>query len=275
MMVASHSRMILRDRGYRQPKHALPSAGRTQRTGIRSLKSRRRHAANAAAPSYAVAGRTSNLWATPQRVIRRVRLERISHPILVFGTVSASAARYLVGAGRHGALFIVFSVCATCASGAIAAPHIWSTGRPQMPAADHSAHPSPKPGLIPPIPQHDSVRQAPTVDGAHPVAAPPTSNAPRVVSPPPVREVQSMPAAPRQSDPARDVQDLPSAQADPELEAALSDLDKQAELDESIRRQLAPGQQPPVAANAGPSPALPAGPPLNPSRTGHSPLRAK
>lgn len=268
MVVPSHSRVMSRDRGHRQPKHALPSAGRAQRGGTRAPESRGRHTADPVRSSYAVAVRTSNVWATPQRAIRRLRPERIFDHVVAVGTVVVAAARYLVGAGRHGALFIVLILCSIGASGVIAAPHIWSMGGPQMPAAGHSAHHSPKHGSIPTLPRHNPILQAPAADGPHPVAAPPTSNAPRAVSPPRVSEVQSVPAAPPQSDPARDVQDLPPAQGDPELEAALSDLDKQAELDESMRRQPAPGQQPPVVVSPAPSSALPIGPPPDPRRPG-------
>lgn len=259
MTVAGHSRVMSRDQAHRQPKHALPSTRRAQGTGIRSPKTSGRHTANPATSNYAVVVRTSITRATSQRVIRRLRPELIFYPIATFGTVFASTARYLIGAGRHGALFIVLSVCAISASGVIAAPHIWSTGRPQMPATGHSA---------PPVLQHNSVHRAPAVDGSHPIGAPPTSIAPVVISPPRVSQLQSIPAAPAQSDPAHDVQDLPPAQADPELESALSDLDKQAELDESMRRQRAPGQQSPVVVNPVPSPAPPDGPPPSPLRPG-------
>lgn len=268
MMLASRRRVVPRDRDYRQPKHALPSAGRAPRRRIRSPKSGGRHIANPATSSYEVALRTSNMWATPRRVIRRLQLERTFDPVVAVGTAVATAARYLVGAGRRGALSIVFIVCAICASGVIAAPHIWPTGRSQTPVTGHSGHAFPKGEPIPSPPQQNSVRNARTVDRAHSVAAPPTSNAPRAVTPPLVSRVQSVPAASPQNDPAREVQDLPPAQADPGLEAALSDLDEQAELDESMRRQPPPSQQPPVVVNPGPSSVLPVGPQSYPPRPG-------
>jgi hypothetical protein len=55
-----------------------------------------------------------------------------------------------------------------------------------------------------------------------------------------------------------DIQRLPPAPADPELEAALSDLDKQADLDQLTWQQTELGQRPPVPT-AEPPAALPDG----------------
>ncbi|WP_459976248.1 hypothetical protein, partial [Mycobacterium avium] len=71
--------------------------------------------------------------------------------------------------------------------------------------------------------------------------------------------MQSEPAATPQDDLSSDVQNLPAVGDDPELEAALTDLDKQAELDDLMRRRPGPGQLPPLAPNAQPTatPPLP------------------
>ena len=55
---------------------------------------------------------------------------------------------------------------------------------------------------------------------------------------------------------ALDIKGLPPAPDDPDLEAALSDLDKEADLEQSMRQQHGLGQHPPVPT-AGPPAALP------------------
>jgi hypothetical protein len=245
-MESSRRRRFPLERGRPRPKHALSSAGRMQRKRIRPRQSHARLSHDGWLVSFAGAVRYSRLSSTPHPLIRWLRLPRTSRANSAY-----SVGRYLIGAGRYRALFVIFAVCAMGAAAVLAAPDLISTSRPQMPVANRAALSSRKPGSTPRMLPQYSIRKAPPIRSERPEAPPQTDDAPRAASLPPARGFQPAPATTMPQDLVIEVQDLPPGQADPELEAALSDLDKQADLDDVTRRQLtAPGQ--PVVANAAP-----------------------
>jgi hypothetical protein len=77
---------------------------------------------------------------------------------------------------------------------------------------------------------------------------------------PPLRDVHSETSVGPGHGLAIDVQGLPPAPDDPDLEAALSDLDREADREQSMREQQGLSQHPPVPT-AGPPAAPPGGQP--------------
>jgi hypothetical protein len=87
---------------------------------------------------------------------------------------------------------------------------------------------------------------------------PPSGAASQAGAAPPVGNVHSETSEGPRHDLALDIQGLPPAPDDPDLEAALSVLDKEADLEQSMRQQHGLGQHPPVPT-AGPPAAPPDG----------------
>jgi hypothetical protein len=157
------------------------------------------------------------------------------------GTPARAAVPWRVGAVRSWACGLALINCL------IGAVVVCST-----PSARHSDRR--------PVPETSLIHQAPigTASGS-PGSRPSAAAAPPTGSAPPPGDGPSEPSDGQRHDLSVDVQALPPAPDAPDLEAALSDLDKQADRDELIRQQRGPGEQPPVVVDAPPA-AQPDGP---------------
>lgn len=250
-MGGRHRHVIFRDREeFRRTRRALPSLGRKQRKGTRILRTRGRHSGDSQA-TLLLAARPA-LAEIQQRVTRLLRTPGITHLDVALAAADASAGARVARIIRSRAFVIALITCAITAGVVAAAPNFRLAHRPQTPVAGRTAPRSSATVSSSASPRHNAVKQPPVGDGPGPGGARQTTDAPRAGAAPHTSDVQSEPAAPPQHDLYVDVQDLPAARDDPDLEAALSDLDKQADLDESMRRQPGPGQPPPLTPDAGP-----------------------
>lgn len=253
-------RTIFRQQTHRQPKHARPSPRSQQRIAISLPRSGGRHYGGSRQSNRIAGVRSSDFGSIPSRNIRIQREPRLPQLWIACSTVSVVVGKYLVGVGRYRALFILFAVCTTSAGVVIEATHFRSAERPQIPIVYHAAQTAPTQPSSPSFPQYDSKSWAPRGGGAYPGAGSPAADVPPAISKPPISVRQPDPAAPAPQDLAREVNDLPPGLADDDLEAALNDLDRQADVDNSLRRQAEPGSQMPADPSIAPSDLLQPGP---------------
>jgi hypothetical protein len=215
--------------GRRRPAHAMPSTKRASRTGIRNPKNRPRHAGD-------VPVRIADSRDRPD--LAEIQTPQVPEPGIALLANSSSVRHWGVRAGRT-RLFkvaLISCLCLVIASGL-------------------SVTPLPHPAARPPVRGTSLTPGRPTVSLPRPSAPrlnagnqPPTAAAPQT------GHVTAKSAKGTGPDLSLDVQGLPAAPDDPDLEAALSDLDRQADLDHSMREQHVPGE--PLVPAAGPPVSL-------------------
>lgn len=253
-MEAKCTRAIFRYReGRRQPRHALPSVGSMQRKGTRKPWTRRPHSGGCRESGLVAASARTALAEIQHRVTRQLRAPQIPDLDGALCAADASVCSRVGRTVRSQAFVIALISCALSAGVVAATPHFGLAHPPQASSVTSRAA-RPSSGTVPSSsgPRHNAVKQPPVDDGPLPGAAPQT------------RDGQSEPAAPPRPDLSLDVQGLSAGRDDPDLEAALNDLDKQADLDELMRRPPEADQPPPLTPDAGPSPAPPFAQPSNP-----------
>jgi len=225
-----------RRRGRRRPAHAMPSSKRPRRTGIRNPEDRASHARVRIAESVSASSEQAEIQTPgapelgtappPDSSVRHRDVRSVGTTVFKVALISCLC------------LVIAGVLCVTA--------HV----RP----IDQFRHPADRPPvrgtslppgrptaavLNPPGPLLDAGNQLP---GA---SAPQTGH------------VTSIPSEGPGHDLSLDVQGLPAASEDPDLEAALGDLDRQAALDNSMREQHGPGEPP--GPTAGPPVDVPDG----------------
>ncbi|MDT5202262.1 MAG: hypothetical protein QOE52_2884 [Mycobacterium sp.] len=224
-------------RGRSRPAHAMPSAKRTSRTGIRNPENRPRHAGD-------IRVRIAET-SCDRPDMAEIQTSRVPEPgIASFAT--RSSVRHWHARAVRTRLFkvaLISCLCLVIARGLSVTPLPHPTAQPTVRGTS----------LTPGRPTVSLPR--PSGPRLNAVNQPPTAAAPQT------GHVTAKPAEVPGHDLSLDVQGLPAAPDDPELEAALSDLDRQAGLDHSMREQHGLGE-PPVAAP---------GPPVAPPPDGKPP----
>lgn len=245
-MRAVLTRVIVRNlRAHRRPAHAMSFLERTKRTGTRNPQNGARHAAQ---------DRVRIAKALGARLAPEIRqkVTRVIHAprVLEFGVGLVAARAWVWQSGARAVRTPAFGVALiTCL----------------ISAGVVTAALSPRPPGQPPAHGNSLTPQAPseTVSGTSSGSQfdirkqPPNGDVPQTGSAPPHNVLPQISEGP-DHDLSLDIQGLPPAPPDPDLEAALSDLDKRADFDQSMRQQHGLDQRPPVPT-AGPSAALPDG----------------
>jgi hypothetical protein len=231
-------------REHRRPAHAMSSPKRTKRPGIRNLQNCARHAAE---------DRVRNAKAVKARLALaqiRNRVTRVTHASRVaeLGVAPLAAREWVWELGVRAArarAFCVFLITCLLVAGVLAAePSPRPTVRPLVrppPRATSQRAPVPTASGTSSGSQFDAGKQTPRGDAPRTGAASPVGDLPSQTSEGPGHDL------------SLDIQGLPPAPADPDLEAALSDLDKQADLDQLMWQQRGLGQRPPVPTAGSPT----------------------
>jgi hypothetical protein len=232
----------------RHPAHAMPPPGRKKRNRINGPRNGSHH-------SRVVTQRVSEtrhaLAELRQRVARLAHARRIADVVVAFVDTHSSVRHHQgVRPVRARAIRVALFTCVISAGFITAAPSLTSadgsperaTSRPHRPPLEAASGST---ALRP-----SASEQPPTGAGA----APKTATTPSVDG---RREEQRSPS-PR-GGLSLDVQSTPPAPDDPDLDRALSDLDRQADLDQLMWQQRGLGEQSPPAPTAGPPAALPDG----------------
>jgi hypothetical protein len=209
-----------------RPAHAIPSPGRTKRFRIRGHDGAR-HARISVETRRSLAE-------------LRQRVTRIAHSPRIADSVA-----------RTRALRVALFICVISTGFITAVPSQSSDARSPMPA--------------PSLPHRPPLETASDSTASRLSAGkqPPTGAAPETATTPPVggpRQEQRSPN-PR-GGLTLEIQGTPPAPDDPDLEHALSDLDRQADLDQQLWQQRGLGDQPPQS-----SPSTTAAPNAKPSGT--------
>ena len=222
-------------RGGRRPAHAMPSMKRTKRAGIRNPKDRARHTGDARL-CIAEAFRARPALAE----IQTSRIPELDIALLAtrssvrYWATHAVRKRASTRAVRKRVFKVAMISCLVPAGILIVGPPRHPTDRSSVRGTTLT-------------PSHPTVI-APSLSGSRlnagkqPLngAAPQTGNVVSKLSEEPGHDLSI------------DTQGLPAAPDDPDLEAALSDLDRQADLDQSMRRQHGLGEPPPVPTTGSP-----------------------
>jgi hypothetical protein len=229
-------------REHRRPAHAMPSPKPTKRQGIRNLQNCARHAAEDRVHiAKAVRARLA-LAELRNRVTRVIHASRVPE----LGVALLAAREWLWQLGVRAArprAFCVSLITCLLVAGVLA------------------AEPSPRPIVRPP-PRGTSLTPrapTPTVPGTSSGSQfdagkqTPRGDVPQTGAVSPVGDLPSHTSEDPGHDLSLDIQGLPPAPGDPDLEAALSDLDKQADLDQLMWEQHGLGQRPPVPAAGSPA----------------------
>jgi|SRR5271154_3792535 len=227
-MRAVLTRVMARDRrGHRRPAHAMPSPARMKRTGIRNPR--------------------NSAHQVRQRVTRMIHAPRLPELGVALLAARASVRQWGGRAVKTWALGFVLITCLVSAGGVTASLSPHPTDRP----------PAGGTNLMPRAPIE--TRAGGSSDSRFNAGKqPPSGAASQAGATPPLGDVHSGTSQRPGRDPALDIQGLPPAPDDPDLEAALSDLDKQADLDQSMRQQHGldqhPDAPPPAASTTAPAP---------------------
>jgi hypothetical protein len=226
----------------RRPAHAMPSPKRPKRPGIRNLQNCARHAAEDRVHiAEAVRARLA-LAEIRNRVVRVIRASRVPE----FGVALLAAGEWVWQLGVRAARARAFCVSLiTCL----------------LVAGVLGAEPSPRPSVRPPLRGTSLTPRAPvptvsvSSSGSQFDAGKQTSrgDVPQTGAVSPVGDLPLQTSEGPGHDLSLDIQGLPPAPGDPDLEAALSDLDKQADLDQLLWQQYGFGQRPPVPAAGSPA----------------------
>jgi hypothetical protein len=233
-----------------RPAHAMPS-GHTKRIRIPSDDGTR-HARGSIETQRSLGELGQSLAHAP----------RIAGWVVFFVGSRVSARNWGVRPVRTRAFRVALFICVVGAGFITAAPSL-SSGDGTL-RANRATHRSPQTASGSTAPQL-RISEQPPKD-----AAPATASMPSVSAP----QKDRLPAP--QGGLSLDMQiTTPPAPDDPDLEQALSGLDRQADLEQQMRHQLGLGDQPPIGPTAAP-PALPDGqapgpPPLSTSATGPLP----
>lgn len=258
--VAVLKRLIIRDRrGHRRFAHASRDAKRTMRACIRNPRNRARHAADRRMRIRGALATRGPLAEMPQRVIRMIHESGFFELAVATFADRAALGRRGVRAARTPAFRVGVITCLVSVGVASAAAPLRSTDGPAVDGI----------GMTP-------VAAFPTVpgsaSGSRLTSGPQQLNdaAPRgdvdpanAENPAPHLPLGSH-VAPDDPGPGRSLDGQVVAD-DPGLEQALTDLDKQADLDQLMRQQLGLDQPPPLPAE---------GPPANPPGPGAPPPAA-
>ena len=172
-----------------------------------------------------------------------IRAPRILELGVALLTARASVRQWNVRAVRTWAFGVALITCLISVGVATAALSSHTTDRP--PVRGTSLTPQAPSGTVPGSSSGSQFNAG---------TQPPRGAAPQTGAPPQTADVQSEPSTGPGHDLSLDIQGLPPARDDPDLEAALSDLDRQADLEQQhgLRQQ-------PVVPTAGPPAALPDG----------------
>jgi hypothetical protein len=206
-----------------------------------------------------------SLAALRQRLTRLAHAARIADLVVAFVDSQLSARHWGVRPVRTRAFRVALFICVASAGFITAAPSL-SPGDKGTPRASNVTHRPPQETASGSASSRRSLS-----------AQPPTGAAPGTANTPPVTEAQKDRPAGPQGGLSLDMQTTtPPASDDPDLEQALSGLDRQADLDQLMWHQRGLGDQPPTGLTAGPPAALPDGqapvpPPLSISTTGPPP----
>jgi hypothetical protein len=225
----------------------MPSPERTKRTGIRNPRNGAHHAADHQVRIAKALRARLALEEIQQRVTRVIHAPRIPELGVALLAARALVRQWGGRAVRTWAFGFVLITCLIC-------------------AGDVTASLSPHPKDRPPVGGTSLAPRAPveTRSGSSSGSQfnarkqPPSGAASQAGAAPPLRDMHSETSVGPRHHLALDIPGLPPAPDDPDLEAALSDLDKQADLDELMRQQHGLGQHPPVPT-AGPPAAAPDG----------------
>jgi hypothetical protein len=198
-----------------------------------------RHRAAHAAPSLAE---------LRQRVTRLPRAPRIVHLAVTVVDAQASELRRGLRPVRMRVLRVALFICVISAGFISAAPSLTSGAGPPLRANSVTHRPPPQ------------ITSGPTASQLSAGEQPRTSAAPEAVTAPSVGGLHKDRPADQQGGLPPGMQTAPPAPDDPDLEHALNDLDKQADLDQLMLQQRGLGDQPPqsspsptAAPNAKPS----------------------
>jgi len=242
----------------RRPAHAMPSSGRTKRIRICGHYDGDRHARVSIEARRALAE-------LRQRVTRLAHAPRIPDLVVAFVAAHTSAGYGDVRPVRTRAFRVALFMCVISAGFITAAPSL-SSGDGLPVRATSVAH-------RPPL----EIASGSTASRLRISEQPPTGAAPGTASTPSVSVPQKDRPPGPQGGLSLDMQaTTPPAQDDPDLEQALSGLDRQADLEQLMWHQRGLGDQPPTGLTAGPPAALPDGqapvpPQLSTSATGLPP----
>jgi hypothetical protein len=241
-------------RAHRRPAHAMPSAERTKRTATRNPQNGARHAADDRV-RVAEALRARFAPEIRQRVTRVIHAPRVPEFGVALLADRAWVWQGLVRAVRTPAFGVAMITCLISAGVLTATLSPRPTSPP--PARGTSLTPKAPFGTVSGTSsgsQSDAGKPPPPGQVPHTGAAPP-GDVPQTGAAPPSDAGPQTSEGPGH-DLSLDSQGLPPASPDPDLEAALSDLDKRADFDQ--RHSL--DQRPPVPT-AGPPAALTDGQP--------------
>jgi hypothetical protein len=243
-----------------RPAHAMPSPGRTKRIMIRGHYDGARHARVSIETRPALAE-------LRQRIVLLTHTPRIAQLSVGLVATHPSPGYGGVRPVRTRAFRVALITCVISAGFIIAAPSLSSDDRSPVRATSLPHRPPLETASGSTASRLSASKQPPTGAGA----APDTATTPSVGG---LRREQRSPS-PR-GGLSLDIQSTPPAPDDPDLEQALSGLDRQADLEQLMWHQRGLGDQPPTGPTTGPPAALPDGqapvpPPLSTSATGPQP----
>jgi len=225
-----------------RPAHAIPSPGRTKRIRIRGHDGAR-HA------RVSIETRRP-LTELRQWVTRLPRAPRIAHLAVTVVAAHASMRRLGVRPVRTRALRVALFICVISTGFISAAPSLTPGDGPPLRASSVTHRPPPQ------------IASGPTASRLSASEHRPMGAAPETVTTPSVGRLHKDRPADQQGGLSLDMQSTPPAPDDPDLEHALSDLDKQADLDQLMSQQRGLGDQPPQS-----TPSTTAAPNAKPSGT--------
>jgi hypothetical protein len=233
--------------------HAMPS-GRPKRIRIRGHNDGARHA------QVSIESRRS-LAELRQRAARLAHAPLIADWVVTFADSHLSARHWGVRPVRTRAFRVALFIGVVGVGFITAAPSLNPGDGPPLRASSVTHRPPPQ------------IASGPTVSRLNASEEQPKSAAPETVAAPPVGGPNQEHSNSTRGGLSLDMQTpTPPAPDDPDLEQALSGLDRQADLDQVMWQQRGLGDQPPTGPTAGPPAALPddhapVQPPLSTSST--------
>jgi hypothetical protein len=249
------ARASSRDRPVRHhPAHAMPSPGRTRRIRTSGHDHGARHA------RVSIETRRS-LAELRQRLTRLAHAPRIADRVVVFADAQLSARHWGARPVQTRAFRVALFICVVSTGFITAAPSL-SAGDGGPPPTSSVAH-------RPPL----QIASGPAASRLNASGEPLRSAASETAATPPVGGPHQDRSDSTRGGLSLDMQTpTPPAPDDPDLEQALSGLDRQADLDQMMSQQRGLGDQPPTGLTAGHPAAVPDGrapvpPPLSTSST--------